>query len=319
MDLISIIIPVYKAEDYLNRCVESVIMQTYPNLEIILVEDGSPDNCGALCDALARKDSRIKVIHQANQGHAGARNTGLKAAKGDYIGFLDSDDWVAPQMYQELLHTLQTNKAEVARCGYYLVQKHQIRKNFPTGFRKGTLSGKEAVLDCLAIRLNKGTFHTFVWNGLYSRASIFKPQPVLFKQELKVGEDGQWNIEVLRACRLVAYNPKPFYYHNMDNPFSITHNLDYAFRIKSLRNKLEGIKQLGLDKHPVSKYLVALFNTKIKLLEYIYLGKQARILDKRFIKDILFNSEVHFNYRLKLLGAAIYLVLRLPASFFKGI
>lgn len=101
--MISIIIPIYKVEEFLDKCVSSIVNQTYKNLEIILVDDGSPDNCPAMCDRWAEKDARIKVIHKENGGLSSARNAGIKAAKGDYIGFIDSDDWAEKDMYERLL------------------------------------------------------------------------------------------------------------------------------------------------------------------------------------------------------------------------
>ena len=96
--LVSVIVPVYKVEKYLDKCIESIVGQTYENLEIILVDDGSPDNCPTMCDEWAQKDSRIKVIHKENGGLSSARNAGLDACTGDYIGFVDSDDWIEPDM-----------------------------------------------------------------------------------------------------------------------------------------------------------------------------------------------------------------------------
>lgn len=97
--LISVIVPIYKVELYLRKCINSILAQTYQNLEVILVDDGSPDQCGIICDEYAKSDSRVRVIHQENSGVASARNAGLQAAQGDYIGFVDSDDWIAPDMY----------------------------------------------------------------------------------------------------------------------------------------------------------------------------------------------------------------------------
>lgn len=101
--LISVIIPVYKVEKFLHRCVDSVINQTYKNLEIILIDDGSPDNCGNICDEYAKKDTRIKVIHQENQGLSGARNSGLNIAKGEYIYFIDSDDYIKKNTLENMI------------------------------------------------------------------------------------------------------------------------------------------------------------------------------------------------------------------------
>ena len=116
MDLISVIIPVYNVEKYLDICVESVVRQTYENLEIILVDDGSTDNCHAICDEWARKDSRIKVIHKQNGGQGEARNMGIQAATGSYIGFVDSDDFISPEMYERLLNLLKKNNADLIQC-----------------------------------------------------------------------------------------------------------------------------------------------------------------------------------------------------------
>ena len=98
--MISIIVPVYNVEKYLERCIESIVNQTYKDIEIILVDDGSPDNCPVICDRYAEKDNRIKVIHKQNGGLINARKSGLEIAQGDYIGFVDSDDWIEPEMYE---------------------------------------------------------------------------------------------------------------------------------------------------------------------------------------------------------------------------
>ncbi len=114
--LISIIVPVYKTEPYLERCVNSIRNQTYQNLEIILVDDGSPDRCGEMCDALAKEDSRIRVIHKENGGLSSARNAGLDAMTGEYVGFVDSDDWIDPEMYEVLYCHLENSQSQIAGC-----------------------------------------------------------------------------------------------------------------------------------------------------------------------------------------------------------
>lgn len=114
---ISVIVPIYKVEPYLQKCLDSIVGQTYRNLEIILVDDGSPDNCGAICDEYAAKDQRIKVIHQANGGVSAARNAGLAAATGNWIGWVDGDDWAEADMYGYLLENARKYGADVAVCG----------------------------------------------------------------------------------------------------------------------------------------------------------------------------------------------------------
>lgn len=116
--MISIIVPVYRVEQYLVKCVESLLGQTYRETEIILVDDGSPDQCGAICDGYAARDSRIRVIHQPNGGVSSARNAGLAAASGEYIGFVDPDDWVQPDMYERMLEEMTARQADLVICGY---------------------------------------------------------------------------------------------------------------------------------------------------------------------------------------------------------
>ena len=121
MELISVIVPVFKVDPYLDRCVESIVNQTYRNLEIILVDDGSPDSCGAMCDAWAEKDRRIKVIHKKNGGLSDARNAGLDIATGTLIGFVDSDDFIRSDMYLLLMERLMEDGSDIAACGVEMV------------------------------------------------------------------------------------------------------------------------------------------------------------------------------------------------------
>ena len=133
--LISVIIPVYKVEKYLKRCIDSVINQTYKNLEIILVDDGSPDNCPKICDDYSKKDKRIKVIHKKNGGVSAARNKGLKLSNGDYIVFVDSDDWLEYNFVEEMLTNLRKNKVDYFFVLYqYTASFHKNPFDKPTIF-----------------------------------------------------------------------------------------------------------------------------------------------------------------------------------------
>ena len=119
--LISVIVPVYKVEPYLDKCISSIANQTYRNLEIILVDDGSPDSCPAMCDAWAEKDSRIRVIHKTNGGLSDARNAGMAVATGELMAFVDSDDWIAPDMYECLYQHMTQDNSDIAACGVQLM------------------------------------------------------------------------------------------------------------------------------------------------------------------------------------------------------
>ena len=117
--LLSVIVPVYKAEKHLDRCIESILSQTYGNIELILVDDGSPDACPAMCDSWAGRDWRVRVIHKKNNGASSARNAGLDMASGEYIGFVDADDFIEPDMYETLMKNALENNADRSGCGYF--------------------------------------------------------------------------------------------------------------------------------------------------------------------------------------------------------
>ena len=119
MPIISIIVPVFKAEKYLSNCLESILAQTFTDFELILIDDGSPDNCGEICDIYSKRDDRVKVLHKPNGGASSARNAGLEAAKGKYIGWVDADDYVAPDMFYTLFELINDYNADIADCQYY--------------------------------------------------------------------------------------------------------------------------------------------------------------------------------------------------------
>ena len=166
--LISIIVPVYKVENYLDRCVQSIVEQTYSNLEIILVDDGSPDNCGAMCDAWAEKDSRIKVIHKENGGGAQARNAGLDCATGEYIGFVDSDDYILPEMYEVLLGVLHSFDSEIAECGYCTFEADGIITGDAAEYTVRVFNTEQALFENIRDKVCR----QLVWNKLYSRSIL---------------------------------------------------------------------------------------------------------------------------------------------------
>ena len=147
MSKVSVIVPVYNVEKYLHRCIDSILAQTYGDFELILVDDGSTDSSGTICDSYALKDSRVKVIHQANQGQAAARNRALNLARGEYIAFVDSDDYIHPQMMETLLCNALSNRASISICGHRKVEKDTA---FPPllGEAARCWNGKEYIRKC---------------------------------------------------------------------------------------------------------------------------------------------------------------------------
>ena len=201
--LISVVVPVYKVEEFLPKCVASIRGQTYENLEIILVDDGSPDGCGAMCDGYAREDARIKVIHKKNGGLSDARNAGIDIARGEYIGFVDSDDWIEPEMYETLLTTALKENVKLVCGGRYDAYEGAERVPGLCPSASEVISGVE-----LAKRI-------FTWNGIDSAAwdklyhrSMFREIRYPFG---KICEDLPTTYRIGLDAGQVAMVAKPFY------------------------------------------------------------------------------------------------------------
>lgn len=202
--LLSIIVPVYKVENYLPKCIDSILAQTFTDFELILVEDGSPDNCPALCDAAAAKDARIRVIHQKNGGLSAARNAGLDAARGAWIGFVDSDDYIAPEMYEALYHAVQSTGADLALCDYAEVDETGAScPQMHVSLSGGELTGQEL------LKKASGLMVQLAWNKLYRRA-IFAQ---LRYPEGKLNEDLFLIPEVCLQIQKAVVVPKVLYYY----------------------------------------------------------------------------------------------------------
>ena len=206
-ELITVIIPVYKVEPYLTKCVESVLAQTYVNLQIILVDDGSPDGCPALCDELAERDERITVIHQKNGGLSAARNAGLDIAAGRYIAFVDSDDYIAPEMFQTLHMALTDTGADLCVCDYLCVDGEGNRVKELTALPRAVMAPEE-VYTQLEKPVYEWRFVTAV-NRLYKK-ELFDGLRFAVG---KLYEDEFLAPHVLAKCGSVAVIPDVLYYY----------------------------------------------------------------------------------------------------------
>lgn len=201
MPTISAIVPVYKVEEYLDRCVESILAQTFTDYELILVDDGSPDGCPAMCDEWAKKDSRIKVIHKENGGLSDARNVGFEASGGEWISFIDSDDYVHPEMLQALYNAVQKFDVKVSVCGYKRTEGEPLEKAQDL---TATLWSAEDLY------MQRNVNATVAWGKLYHR-SVVLPYPVG-----KLHEDEFVTYRILFACEQIAVLDAELYgyYHN---------------------------------------------------------------------------------------------------------
>lgn len=205
MPLISIIVPVYKVEAYLDKCISSIVEQTYKNLEIILVDDGSPDNCPAMCDAWAAKDGRVKVIHKKNGGLSDARNAGMAIAAGEFIGFVDSDDCISPDMYQLLYEHIVQFDCDIAACGVEMVWEDRTPPRMLTKPGNCVLN----VQDAMEAVICESWLKQPVWYKLYKANLIWD---ILFPVG-KYHEDVFWSYQAVGRARRVAVFEKPCYFY----------------------------------------------------------------------------------------------------------
>lgn len=213
MPKISVIVPVYKVENYLTRCVNSLLAQTWKDIEIILVDDGSPDNSGAICDEFAEKDPRVKVIHKENGGLSSARNCGLTVASGDYIGFVDSDDYVLPEMYEKLYLALTENDAEISICSYSYIDEDSgqfLPMNVPL---KAEILSRENAYSHLDVCIEGYSYYVTAWNKLYKK-ELF--DGCLFA-EGKLHEDEFFAHHIFAKCNKIAVIDDKLYMYMQRN------------------------------------------------------------------------------------------------------
>lgn len=203
MPEISIIVPVFKVEKYIDKCIQSILSQAFSDFELILIDDGSPDRSGNICDEYAKKDARIRVIHQDNQGVSSARNAGLDIAQGSYIGFVDPDDYIEENMYEFLHNLIIHNNADISICGVFHCYNNNIRKS-PKNVMECVLSAEEG----LELILYGREVSVTVFDKLF-KASLLKS--VRFPTDISYAEDAYFTIEVFCESSLIAINTVPKY------------------------------------------------------------------------------------------------------------
>lgn len=226
---VSVIIPVYNVEKYLNRCIGSIVNQTYKNLEIILIDDGSPDNCPQMCDEWASKDSRIKVIHKENAGAGLARNTGLEYATGDYVTFVDSDDYIAPETVEKCIEALLKDGSQLAMFGRVDVHYNGKSVKKPVKTDKFLFVNEEVVQDILSgLFVNERGFGVGVC-GKTVDLNLIKSHGIRFNSERELlSEDAFFLLELfshLNSVSLISGNY--YYYVQNENSFSRTYKKNY--------------------------------------------------------------------------------------------
>lgn len=259
-ELISVIVPIYNSESFLNRCIDSIIVQSYKNLEIILVDDGSTDQSGAICDAYAQKDCRCKVIHKKNGGAGSARNRGLSAATGEFIGFVDSDDSIEPDMYEVLIKSMKKN-VDIVTCGRYV-----YRAGSDTVRRKAYCLKSEQLFsnNCAIGELLRGEVFAYGVNEKIYRRELF--ENVVFPNSL-VAEDIPVTYELFKKSSNIVHTGT-IKYNNFCRLTSVSNPSNYNKRIAAIRFR----RDIWLDiKREFPEYK--------KLAEASYIREVVRLLD----------------------------------------
>lgn len=250
-DLISVIVPVYKVEKYLEKCIESIIKQTYTNLQIILVDDGSPDNCGKICDEYAKKDSRIEVIHKINGGLSDARNVGINRANGRYIGFVDSDDYIKEDMYEKLINLIKEYDADISICNLYdVIDGNECIRNKDNGIHEYSR------IDILKEILLDKNIQSYAWNKLYKKELFDEIKYPIGKKYEDIGT----TFYLFEKCNKIVVTSEPEYY--------------YLKRADSLVNNVTESTVLDYTEIIIQRYLYTKENIKeLKKYNNYYLAK----------------------------------------------
>lgn len=292
MKIISVIVPVYKVEKYLNKCIESIVNQSYRHLEIILVDDGSPDNCPKICDVWAEKDKRIKVIHKCNEGLSSARLTGIQVATGEYVQFVDSDDYLEQGACELLINDLINNNADlcVANIKYINFNLKQPRlKSFIT-------TRQDFAIETL---YSQGLFN-FAWNKLFKR-SLLPHEPIIVE---KYGEDFWFNCEYLKNCKKIVYNETPIY-----NYVAIPNSIVHCYSPDCFPNHckvIDFIQNILMLRYPnlvdffnylKSEFLLASF--KGIITTNLFTRKQKLKIVKNYMQSVYFVQNVKYAKGLK--------------------
>lgn len=233
--LISVIVPIYNVEKYMKKCVDSIINQTYKNLEIILVDDGSPDNCPQICDEYAKQDSRIKVIHKENGGLSDARNAGMKIATGEYVSFIDSDDYISDDFVETLYTTMKTENSDIVECDIVKFEDGTTPVIEKDNCEINSFSTEKG----LSLLIAENKFHQHVWNKLYKSEFGLK---IPFEKG-KLNEDEFWTYQIFGQAEKVTKINKSMYFYLQRSGSIMGENFNLR-RLDALEAKAERQKYI---------------------------------------------------------------------------
>lgn len=312
---VSIIVPVYNVEPYLDRCMQSLLKQTLKEIEIIMVDDESPDHCPQLCEDYKAKYSNVKVVHKKNGGLGFARNSGLEVAKGEYVAFIDSDDFVDTDMFQHLYEYAIENNCDAVFCGYniYKDAEHirKMQENADYVLRCGKDEAKKVLLDMIG---PEPSYHSdakllmSVWRAIYSHKVIEDNHLRFVSERVYIAEDIMWHIDFLPCCQCVGLIPQTHYYY-CDNGTSLTR----TYRADRFQKELflyhtqeEKLREAGYGEAEFRTRLnrQLLMKTRVCISQQVTFLKQLGYIKARDnIRDIVQSPEVQaimktYPYRL---------------------
>ena len=301
-NLISIIVPIYNVEKYLRKCIDSIINQSYSNLEIILIDDGSPDKCGKICDEYSKKDSRIKVIHKENEGVSSARNVGLDMISGKYITFVDPDDYIEKDMIKKLYDWIKEYDADISICG--VINKDE---NYNILMKS---KGQDIILlnrqDSFKELMEEYYFNNVCWAKLY-KADLWKD--IRFNEKTKIAEDFEVLCEIFKKINKTIVNTNECYYNWLCRNKSATkvgYNEDWQKEIDMTKNVMKYIELTypNIMESAIKRYIRINIDCITKIIKYGYNIEKIDTLKnniKPYIINALKNRRIPFRMKIKLL------------------
>ena len=302
---ISVIVPVYNAEQYIQKCIDSIIAQTFTNMELILINDGSKDNSGKICDEYAKIDNRIRVFHKENGGVSSARNVGLDHAKGEWIIFVDSDDWIEPNCFNILLSDTEIADLTYFGCRLYYDDK-SVTSYIPSCFYSSNRDDIENKLWKLKINKQNFEYLGFTWNKLF-RKSIIKKHKIEFLENLKFREDELFTLSYARYIKSLRIKPDTLYNYRVLGT-GLTHSIkskeEYLLLIEQLTEVLNQYRNnqiISTEENSILVYYFRALNaekifSKTGFVLFYNFLKKGRYLKKhKSIKDRKMNLIFRFN------------------------
>ncbi|PLS01116.1 glycosyltransferase family 2 protein [Neobacillus cucumis] len=289
---ISIIVPIYQVEQYLDRCIQSVLNQSFKDFELILVDNGSTDGSSEICNKYGEKDERIKYLQKKHGSIASGRNYGLKHAIGEFIQFLDADDWLTSDMLQKMYDTLLHSHSDLVTCGYQKMYVNELAKEYfvHCEVEDQTYNKKEFLTICAKYCENFILY--FVWNKLY-RAEIIRNNRIRFDESITRSEDVLFNLDYIKNANRFSFIKEPLYIYNRSN----VNSTSKGFQIQDVE-----MQSITYDRIRAYLYQQGVYPSNERHLEHQYAVTMFSLIAQAYITSLEVSKEVRRNYIKRILG-----------------